>query len=295
MAERRMFAKSVIMCDAFLCMTPQARCLYLSLCMAADDDGLVDSYRAVSYGCGAKPKHLQELQDHNYVKLFPSGVLGIIHWQVNNQIRKDRYRESRYEAERDLLTPLQEAVLTPKKTTKTATKTDAHSAPVPATQDREGESNLVKNNLVEFSEDKIRQVEAVPDVSSCQSSGHPSDISIDPLESQIMELYRELCPSLFPCYPGLSRETLEHIRQLVESKGMETVQQLFRAAENSAFIRGEVKADFRGSLPWLVRPDVAGRVLGGGFEPWKKEVPKGATGQLGAAELAAIQRALAEE
>ena len=41
MAERRMFAKTIVTSDAFLDMPLSARCLYFTLGMLADDDGFV--------------------------------------------------------------------------------------------------------------------------------------------------------------------------------------------------------------------------------------------------------------
>ena len=43
MAERRMFAKTIIDSDAFLDMPVTARLLYYDLGMRADDDGFVNS------------------------------------------------------------------------------------------------------------------------------------------------------------------------------------------------------------------------------------------------------------
>lgn len=48
MAERRMFAKSVINSARFLTMTPSSRLLYYDLGMAADDDGVVEAFKAAS-------------------------------------------------------------------------------------------------------------------------------------------------------------------------------------------------------------------------------------------------------
>ena len=100
MAERRMFAKSVVMDDKFLDLTPAARCLYFALGMAADDDGFVGSARRIMYNCGANKAKLQSLIDEGYVRLFPSGVVKIVHWEVNNQLRKDRYHPTVYTEEK---------------------------------------------------------------------------------------------------------------------------------------------------------------------------------------------------
>ena len=100
MAERRMFAKSIVMDDKFLDLTPVARCLYFALGMAADDDGFVGSVRRVTCNCGANKARLQDLIDAGYVRMFPSGVVKIVHWEINNQLRKDRYRPTMYTEEK---------------------------------------------------------------------------------------------------------------------------------------------------------------------------------------------------
>ena len=47
MAERRMFAKSVIGSGRFLQMPPTSRLLYYDLGMAADDDGIVEAFTVI--------------------------------------------------------------------------------------------------------------------------------------------------------------------------------------------------------------------------------------------------------
>lgn len=102
MAERRMFAKSVVMDDKFLDLAPVTRCLYFALGMCADDDGFVGAPKRVMKYCGANRKALDGLVEAGYIKLFPSGVAAITHWTVNNKIRKDRYRETVYLEEKML-------------------------------------------------------------------------------------------------------------------------------------------------------------------------------------------------
>ena len=47
MAERRMFAKTIIDSDSFLDMPLSAQCLYFHLSMRADDDGFVNNPRKI--------------------------------------------------------------------------------------------------------------------------------------------------------------------------------------------------------------------------------------------------------
>lgn len=103
MAERRMFAKSVVTSDAFLDMSFSARCLYFALGMYADDDGFVDSPKSVMRQTGASQSDLNELIDNHFVIPFESGVIVIIHWNVNNNLRKDRHKPTLHTVERSLL------------------------------------------------------------------------------------------------------------------------------------------------------------------------------------------------
>lgn len=99
-----MFAKSVVMSDAFLDMPMSARCLYFTLSMYADDDGFVSNPKSVMRQCGAKPKDLSVLREKRYVLMFDSGVLAIKHWLMNNYIQKDRYKPTTYIEELKTLT-----------------------------------------------------------------------------------------------------------------------------------------------------------------------------------------------
>ena len=103
MAERRMFAKSVVLDDKFLSLPLSARCLYFMLGMEADDDGFVGAPKRVMRTCGVNKHALQLLEDAGYLHSFDSGVVAIVHWSRNNLLRKDRYTPTVYEKEREIL------------------------------------------------------------------------------------------------------------------------------------------------------------------------------------------------
>ena len=92
MAERRMFAKAIVLSDAFLDMPMSARCLYFTLGMVADDDGFLNSTKSIIRQCGARESDLKILLENEFLVKFDSGVVAIKDWKVNNLIRKDRYR-----------------------------------------------------------------------------------------------------------------------------------------------------------------------------------------------------------
>lgn len=103
MAERRMFAKSIVLSDAFLDMPMSARCLYFTLGMLADDDGFVSSPKAIMRQCGASQDDMEVLLQKRYVLGFESGIIVIKHWRINNYLRSDRYQHTTYIEEMETL------------------------------------------------------------------------------------------------------------------------------------------------------------------------------------------------
>ena len=96
MAERRMFAKTIVTSDAFLDMPATARCLYFMLAMMADDDGFVNAPRSIMRQAGASLDDMNLLIAKRFVLTFQSGVVVIKHWRIHNLIQKDRYKETKY-------------------------------------------------------------------------------------------------------------------------------------------------------------------------------------------------------
>jgi len=103
LAERRMFAKTIVLSDAFLDMPLSARCLYFTFGMIADDDGFVNSPKAIIRQCGAAEDDIKLLIAKRFVLPFESGVIVIKHWRINNYLRNDRYTPTKYAEELDKL------------------------------------------------------------------------------------------------------------------------------------------------------------------------------------------------
>ena len=89
MAERRMFAKTIIDSDAFLDMPMSARLLYYDLAMRADDDGFINSPKKIMRFVGASMDDLNILAIRKFIIPFDNGVVVIKHWRIHNYIRKD--------------------------------------------------------------------------------------------------------------------------------------------------------------------------------------------------------------
>ena len=103
MAERRMFAKTIIDSDAFLDMPLSSQALYFQLGMRADDDGFINNPKRIQRMIGASEDDLKLLIAKNFIIAFESGVIVVKHWKMNNYIRNDRYKETNYLEEKSKL------------------------------------------------------------------------------------------------------------------------------------------------------------------------------------------------
>ena len=103
MAERRMFAKTIIDSDAFLDMPLSTQTLYFHLSMRADDDGFINNPKKIQRMIGASEDDLKLLIAKRFIITFESGIVVIKHWKIHNYLRADRYKETVYQEEKSLL------------------------------------------------------------------------------------------------------------------------------------------------------------------------------------------------
>lgn len=100
MAERRMFAKTIIDSDAFLDMPLSTQAIYFHLSMRADDDGFINNPKKVQRMVGGSDDDLKLLIAKRFIIPFDSGIVVIKHWKIHNYIRNDRYRPTKYTEEK---------------------------------------------------------------------------------------------------------------------------------------------------------------------------------------------------
>lgn len=99
MANKRMFALSIVDTDKFLEMPMTSRYLYYELGMRGDDDGFVSNPRKILRITGCRNDDLKKLAEEGYIKIFDSGILVITDWRTNNYIRSDRYQPTTHQSE----------------------------------------------------------------------------------------------------------------------------------------------------------------------------------------------------
>lgn len=103
MAERRMFAKTIIDSDAFIDMPLSTQALYFHLSMRADDDGFINNPKKIMRMIGASDDDFKVLCLKRFIIPFDSGIVVIKHWKIHNYIQKDRYKATVYSEERAML------------------------------------------------------------------------------------------------------------------------------------------------------------------------------------------------
>ena len=97
MADRRMISAGVVGSDDFVELPCMAQALYFQLCCNADDDGFVNAPRKIARSIGADLAAIDALTMSGHLYMV-DGVAVIRHWLHHNQIRKDRYSPTVYQA-----------------------------------------------------------------------------------------------------------------------------------------------------------------------------------------------------
>lgn len=82
--------------DAFLDMGQGAQLLYFHLNSRADDDGFVANPKKILRAIGGNEDDLKLLILKKFLIAFEDGVCVIKHWRINNFVRKDLYKETKY-------------------------------------------------------------------------------------------------------------------------------------------------------------------------------------------------------
>ena len=184
MAERRMFAKTIIDSDMFIDMPMSARLLYYDLAMRADDDGFVNSPKKIMRFVGASMDDMNVLIAKQFIIPFESGVVVIKHWKIHNYIQKDRYKATSYQAEKESLTLKNGTYfiddLPDVSNLDTECIQDVYSLD---TQDRLGKDRLGKVRL-ELGKDRVRDRDRDRERQELESAHAPENLPLEIAENK---------------------------------------------------------------------------------------------------------------
>jgi hypothetical protein len=243
MAERRMFAKTIIDSDAFLDMPLSTQALYFHLSMRADDDGFINNPKKIQRIIGSSDDDAKLLVLKKFIIPFESGVVVIKHWKIHNYIQKDRYKETLYKEEKALLSIKENKSYTleenpPALPEKTECIHDVYNTD---TQDRLGKDSLEENReRVDY--------------------------------QLIVELFNDTCVS-FPRLITLSDKRKKAIKARLKTYSLDDFKRLFEKAEASNFLKGANERNWSANFDWLIKDSNMAKVLEGNYDN-KKAAPR---------------------
>lgn len=251
MAERRMFAKTIIDSDAFLDMPMSARLLYYDLAMRADDDGFVNSPKKIMRITGASQQDLEVLKADKFILPFEDkGIVVIKHWFIHNYIRKDMYKETNYKEEKALLCRDENNAYTFNVTDSLQVRNETVTST--STQDRLGKDRLGKDRLGE-----VRLREDATEVASSQS---------EPIDYQsIVDDFNSICID-YPKVKSLSDKRKKTIRARLNTYSREELRYVFEKAQSSDFLKGKNNRDWQANFDWLLKDASIAKVLDGNYD-----------------------------
>lgn len=242
MAERRMFAKTIVDSDAFLDMPMSARLLYYDLGMRADDDGFVNSPKKIMRMVGASEDDINILILRKFIIPFSNGIVVIKHWKIHNYIRNDRYKPTTYVEEKSQLSQDKNNAYT-----LNYDNVDTNGIPMVSvldTQDSIGKDSIGKVNI-SISNDIDCQTDAVRQVISAWNT--LSEFGVKPVSKMA--------------------STSTRYKSLVARIKQYSLDDILRAIDNikdSDFLTGK-STDWIITFDWFVKPNNFVKVLDGNY------------------------------
>lgn len=242
MAERRMFARSIINSARFLRMPATSRLLYYDLGMAADDDGVVEAF-TVMRTTGAVDDDLRVLVSKGFVTVLNDDLVSYItDWKRNNLIKKDRYRPSVYT---DLLVQISNG-------------TQPEPIWNPAGTQPEPQVRLGKDRLEIGKDNSI----SPPALDEPEEENAPKGATPHPRVDyqSIVDDYNATCTKL-PACKKLTDARRKAIRARLNTYTPEELHQVFVNAQNSPWHTGQNKNNWTANFDWMMKDTNAAKML----------------------------------
>ena len=234
MAERRMFAKTIIDSDAFLDMPMSAQALYFHMAMRADDDGFLNNPKKVQRMVGASDDDLKILLAKRFLICFESGVVVIKHWRIHNYIQKDRYKPTVYQEEKNLLTVKDNGVYT-------------ECIQI-------GDTGKVSIDKVSIDKDSIGKVnETISKEIVCCTE-----------VQRVIDAWNSLgLGQVKKVVSGTQRERL--LKKRIKDYGIDEILKAIENVRNSTFLNGENNKGWIITFDWFLKPNNFPKVLDGNY------------------------------
>lgn len=242
MAERRMFAKSIIDSDAFLDMPTSSRLLYFDLSMRADDDGFINNPKKIARMTGASEDDLKLLIAKQFILPFESGVVVVKHWRIHNYIQKDRYKETLYIEEKAKLSLKGNKEYT-LETDNIQVVNSLDTGCIQSVNSLDTQVRLGKDRL-ELGKDRVNSINY----------------------TNIVNIYNDTCVSLPKVRLPLSETRKKTIKARLNSYTIDEIKLAFEKAQASDFLKGANNKNWIASFDWILKDGNIAKVLDGNYD-----------------------------
>ena len=256
MAERRMFAKTIIDSDSFLDMPLSTQALYFHLSMRADDDGFINNPKKIQRMTGCSDDDMKILLVKRFLIPFDSGIVVIKHWKIHNYIQKDRYKPTIYQEEKALLDTKENKSYALSKDIPEVPDTECiHDVSSVDTQVRLGKVSLELGEK-SLGEERLDNERIVNESST---TPHP------PINyERIQKLFNEKCISL-PPIAKMTDKRKQSIMARVREYGIESIDTVIDNASKSKFMAGDNQRNWVATFDWIIKPSNYIKVLEGNY------------------------------
>jgi hypothetical protein len=247
MAERRMFAKTIIDSDAFLDMPQSTQLLYFHLSMRADDDGFINNPKSITRNVKCNEDDLKLLALKKFIIPFESGIVVIKHWKIHNYIRNDRYKETKYKEEKSLL------FLDENNSYSLGIPTDNQMTTIGIPTDNQMDTQ------VRIGKDRIDKDIKESNTKVLQKKNENINYQ------EIVDKYNEICVSLSKV-KKISNARKKAINARLKMYSLEEIIEVFTKAEESNFLKGANNINFKANFDWLMSDKNMAKVIEGKYD-----------------------------
>lgn len=249
MAERRMFAMTIIDSDDFLDMPLTTQALYFHLSMRADDDGFINNPKKIQRTIGATDGDAAMLIAKKFIIPFETGVVVIKHWRINNYLRSDRYHETVYQEEKSRLCIKENRAYT-------LAKDVEKPIGIPVVDQRYTENRIDKNRQDKTSKEETRSIVVEEEgYSTVKESDSPSTTEKDNA-SYFLEAFNSI-DGVVKCQ-NPNHVQKEYISLLFQTYSLPEIDTVFTNLRNSFYLLGKATREdgklFHVTLDWLIEP-----------------------------------------
>ena len=261
MANRRMFSKEIVDSDVFLDMPLSSQALYFHLSMRADDEGFVGNPKRIQRMITATDDDLRILCMKQFIIPFESGIIVVRHWNMQNQVKKDRKKPTIYQREKAMLQVDENGAYMCIDSSRLQTGSDMAPVCLQNVSNLEPQDRLGKDRLVQDRSGEERREEE----SAGEPAAAPAPASDQEYDYEFFKnTYNEIC-GLLPSCKTMSEKRKKAVRGFLKEFAQEQWREICELANQSEFLTGKNDRGWRADIDFLLRTDKATKTLEGGY------------------------------